>query len=159
VDETQRPNLSPAETARLEALGRIIDEAQRQLRDGKVSPELLADLGMTQEEFRAFVEKYSQRLDRVGRDAKRRGTDAAGSQGQVDLPGRSGLQKGRGPDGKLLDPGDGEQLTPDELRKLYESRAAEVPPEYRRQVEAYFRALSEMNAPADPTGSTTAPAK
>ena len=36
-----------------------------------------------------------------------------------------------------------ETLTPDQMKKLYESKAATVSPEYRKEVEDYFKNISE----------------
>ena len=69
--------------------------------------------------------------------------------------GESALQAGRGVGAKLVPVRGSEALAPDELKKLYESRAANVSAEYRKHVEAYFRAISESAPPAP----TTAPAK
>ena len=56
-------------------------------------------------------------------------------------------------DGKLDGSHGSEKLSTDEVRKLYEQRTKSVSAEYRKQVEAYFRAISEA-AP-----SKDAPAK
>ena len=59
------------------------------------------------------------------------------------IPGSGRTQAGRGLDGKVENVRGSEKLSIDEIRKLYEQRAKKVSPEYRKQVEAYFRAISE----------------
>ena len=105
---------------------------------------------MTRQELRNFVARYSRRLDRAlpGRGGRDPQASAAGEAG--GLPGSLRMQSGRGAVGGLGVSGS-EKLSPDRQRELYESRSKTVSPEYRRQVERYYRAIS---AP-DPT---TAPA-
>ena len=55
---------------------------------------------------------------------------------------------GRSTDARLTNTTGLSDLTPDQLRKLYESRKASISPEYRKHVEAYLRAISE-NAPTE----------
>ena len=55
---------------------------------------------------------------------------------------------GRSTDKRLGDTSGMSDLTPDQIRKLYESRKAKISPEYRKHVEAYLRAISE-NAPTE----------
>lgn len=133
--------ISPQDRAALSSIGSVIDEAQKQVRDGTVDPALLKDLGMTQEQFRGFVEQYTQRLDLL----RTHKSDESGGQqvGNTDGAGSKNLQGGRALDDQLLDVKGAENLTPDEIRKLRESRAAKVSPEYRKQVEDYFRSISE----------------
>jgi hypothetical protein len=66
------------------------------------------------------------------------------------------VQSGAALANQLLDVRGGEKLTPDQLRKLRESSAARVSPEYRQAVEDYFRAISEGAAARTPA---TAPAR
>ncbi len=150
-------DLSPADWQRLQAIGRVIDEAQKQLRGGDVDPKLLKDLGMTPTQFKAFVEKYTQRLEWVKDD---RGDISGGSvAGRQDGPGARTVQAGRTLDQQLLDVRGGEKLTPDQIRHLYESRSARISPEYRKQVEDYFRAISEgagASAAPAPVGASPA---
>ena len=56
---------SCAGLAKPDAVGRVLDEAQKQIRDGDVDPKLLKDLGMTAPQFKSFVEKYSQKFEQV----------------------------------------------------------------------------------------------
>jgi hypothetical protein len=153
------PDLSPADRQQLAALGRVIDEAQKQLRGGDVDPKLLKDLGMTQPQFKTFVEKYTQRLERVKDD---RGDVSGGPvEGRQDGPGGRTAQAGKTLDQQLLEVRGGEKLTPDQIRQLYESRSAKISPEYRKQVEDYFRAISEGGAGSPPPtpAPTSGPAR
>ena len=133
----------------------MIDEAQRQVRDGKVAPKLLKKLGMTDAQFRSFVEKYSRRFGKLRPMADR--TDRPGQEigGAFELPGSEKLQTGRAWDSKLGNVTGSEKLTPDEIRKLSESKAARASRKYREHVQAYLRAISEGAADTP----TTAPAK
>ena len=135
--------LSPGEQERLRAVGRTIDEASRRLRSGQVAPALLRDLGMTAGELAGFVERYRTIFGRTREMPDRTERPGETVLDAFRLPGSGQMQSGRKVDGKLGDVTGSEKLTPDELRKLYESRAAKVSPEYRKQVEAYFRAISE----------------
>jgi len=77
-------------------------------------------------------------------------------QGSSMLPGDPRLQHGRKIDGNLENQRGTEKLSPDDLRKLYEQRAKNVAPEYRPQVEAFFRAISDLTPTTAPA---TAPSK
>jgi hypothetical protein len=156
------PAISAQEQAAIASVGKVIDEAQKQLRDGDVDPKLLKDLGMTSQQFKGFVEQYTQQLDRI----RRNGDDApAGTQqARAEGPGGKAVQAGQGLDQQVLDVKGGEKLTPDQVKKLYESRSASVSPEYRKQVEDYFRAISEGGAgatppPASPRTPASGPAR
>ena len=157
VDGGEKP-LTPQESARISSVGKVIDEAQKQLRGGDVDPALLKDLGMTPQQFRTFVEQYTQRLEKMKRDPAETpdGRQWVGYEG----PGGRTTQGGKTLDSQMLDVRGGEKLTPDQLRKLQESPTAKVSPEYRKQVEDYFRAISEGAAGGIPPagGSTPTPA-
>ena len=130
---------------KLESIGRSLDEAKRQIRDGQVDPELLKDLDMTPEEFRQFVEEYANRVDRLRRQLDRRpGVDRIGA---IEI-GSDERQAGRGASG-AGDIAGTEELTADELRDLYESRMQNVSPEYRKQVEEYYRNIMRQDADQD----------
>ena len=146
VREPAGPLAAGRQQGNLESLGRLISEARKDLRDGKVDPELLKSLGMTREQFAAFVEKYTQRIGKV--EPMKDSTPRPGGivRGDFVIPGSDRKQTGTGLDPKLENVRGGEKLTPDEVRTLYEQRAAKVSSEYRKQVEAYFRAISEAAA-------------
>ena len=115
----------------------------------------MKQLKMTPERFSAFVEEYSRRLEGL------RGippSDVPGqiAQGSFRLPEGPGRQGGPLVDRRLAGAAGIERLSPDEVRKLFERRAAKVAPEYRKQVEAYFRAISEEGGRAT---AATAPAR
>jgi len=149
-------SLTPQERAQLESIGRAINEGQKQLRSGQVDPELLKQLGMTQNEFKTFIEKYSSRFGQIKEMPKQTAIPGKAAAKAAESIGVPTVQHGAGMDKGLQDLRGAPKLSPDELKKLYESRAANVSPEYRKQVEAYFRAISESSAAPAPA---TAPAK
>ncbi len=102
---------------------------------------MLKKLGMSEPEFRAFVDKYSRKFGKVREmldetDPARRAREAAVRGGTMEV------QQGKAAAGDVASTG-GEDLSPDEIRELYESRKGKLSPEYRKQVEAYFRAIAE----------------
>ncbi|HUT01283.1 MAG TPA: hypothetical protein VM031_02420 [Phycisphaerae bacterium] len=135
--------LSAAQKANLRSIGRLISEAQKDARGGKIDPALLRSLGMTRDDFIAFVKKYSQRIGEIEKMSEKTVGPDGTIQGSFILPGSDRRQTGRGLSGKLENVQGSERLSKDEVRKLYEQRASKVSPEYRKQVEAYFRAISE----------------
>jgi hypothetical protein len=142
---------SPADRAALEALGRAISEARRDLRHGRTDPELLAKLGMTEPQLAAFVERYADRFGRLGLMPDQTPIAPDQQVGGFQRAGSVDLQAGRGA-GPLNATGV-ETLTPDQWRELYETHADQVRPEHRRAVAEYFRRVAR---PADQP--TTAPA-
>ncbi|MFP4106493.1 MAG: hypothetical protein ACLFVU_10440 [Phycisphaerae bacterium] len=125
--------------------GRVLDEAQKQVRDGTVDAELLKKLDMTSDEYRRFVGKYSQLYNRV-RDSVEKDPDAptvVRREYTLDEPGE--VREGTGTDREITDVSGGEDLTPDQMRELLENRKRRVSPEYRKGVESYLRAISEMS--------------
>jgi hypothetical protein len=158
VDVPGAGNLSPAQQAAISSVGKVIDEAAKQLRDGEVDPKLLKDLGMTQQQFKGFVEQYSQQLEHLRRNGD--DTPTGSQQARAEGPGAKAVQAGQGLDQQVLDVRGSEKLTADQVKKLNESRAAGVSPEYRKQVEDYFRAISEGGAGAAPPATpASAPAR
>ncbi|MFP4053304.1 MAG: hypothetical protein ACLFV7_05505 [Phycisphaerae bacterium] len=142
VDDAEVDKLTPAEKAKLESLGRALDEAQKQLRDGEVDPELLKKFGMTEKEFKDFVKKYAGKYGKV-RDMLEQ-TERTNETDRLVVRGGSGdTQEGTGTADDATGASGREDLSPDEIKKLYESRKGNVSPEYRKQVEDYFRAISE----------------
>lgn len=141
IPEADRP--TPEQKALLSVLGRVIDEGRKQIRGGKVDEELLKQLGMSAPQFTAFVERYEEMFGKVASMPRSTARPSGTVRGAFLLTGAETLQKGRGVDSRLRGIKGAEKLTTDEIRKLYESRAAKVSPEYRKEVEAYFRAISE----------------
>jgi len=156
LDDPVLAKLSPAERKRLESIGRSVSEAQRQLRDDEVDPALLKKLGMTVRQFKAFIEKYTERFGRIQPDPERTEQPRKTVKGAFKLPGSGELKKGRGVDGRIGNTRGTEDLTSDQIRKLYEAKVKDVSPEYRRHVEAYFRAIAESAGRAAPEGKTPA---
>jgi hypothetical protein len=142
VDDPDALPISPTEQARLDALGRALEEAAKDLRDGKVDPQLLKDLGMTQEQFKNFVEEYTQKFGQVKEMLAQTQRPTESVQTGVQTPGDDKLSTGNTVDGQMGVSGT-DKLAPDDIRKLNEAKATKVSPEYRREVEAFFKALSE----------------
>lgn len=163
VKEPTAPLDSADQQASLDAIGKVIAEAEKELRDGKVDPELLKALGMTQAQFATFVEKYTQRIGEVKKMTDQTAKPTGTVVSSAVIPGNARPQAGRGVDGKLDDVRGSEKLSTDEVRKLYEQRSKSVSAEYRKQVEAYFRAISEAapskDAPAKDAASKEAAPK
>ena len=138
------------EKALLEAIARIIDEAQKEIRDDTVDPKLLKDLGMSLAQFKAFIEEYSSRFGAIKQMADRTQPPDGSMIGAIVLPGEDKTQAGKGADGSVGNSTGSQKLSTDEIRKLSQARAAKVSPEYRKEVEAFFRAISESsgNEPA-----------
>ena len=51
-----------AQIKRLESIGKALENAKLKIETGEVDPKLLTQLGMTNRQFKNFVEKYSQRV-------------------------------------------------------------------------------------------------
>ena len=143
--------MTPEQKVKLSAIGRAIDEGRKQIRGGQVDEELLRKLGMTPPQFNAFVERYEEMFGKVGPMPRSTLGPSGTVRGAFLLTGSEKLQGGRGLDRRLGGIQGGEKLTKDQTQKLYESRAAKVSPEYRKEVEAYFRAISEEALGETPT--------
>jgi hypothetical protein len=156
VDSPATDDLSPSEARRLRSVGRIIDEADRQIRNGKIDETLLKDLGMNEAEFASFVEAYRERFDNLF-DVLKATDPASGSTPEPnDLPGDPNLRRG-----EQAAPGVGairgsEKIEVDDSQELLESRRKEVSSEFRKEVEGYFRAVSDQPVADKPA---TQPAK
>ena len=142
-------NISPVQASQLQSLGRALDEAQKELRGGKVDDELLKQIGMTPPQYQSFVESYSQLFGKVKPLLAVTERPTATVNNAFFAPGTQQVQTGKGLDSKLGVSGT-EKLTGDQMKKLNESRAARVSPEYRKSVDAYFRSVSEGSAPPSP---------
>ena len=135
---------TPAEKAMLRSIGRDIDEALRRIRGGRVEAKLLSDLGMSKAQLAAFVEGYAKRLSTLKTSYDDKSHVPRGSErGAFGLTGDRALRKGESPAPRLSGLKGFEKLSPDRIRKLYESRRDQFSPEYRKHVEAYLRAISE----------------
>ncbi len=143
VDDPGRtPHLTPEQVEKIRSTGRTINEADRQLRDDEVDEEMLKDLGMTREQYRNFVERYRQRLDKVRPAVDKTERPNKTAPGSRKVPGESGVQTGQPGDGEISVTGS-EELTEEEKNKLNESRRSKVSPEYRRHVDEYYRSISD----------------
>ena len=135
-------DLPAGDQQKLRSIGRTINEAQKRVRDNKIDPELLKKLGMTESEFGNFVEKYAKRYGKRKPDAAETEKPTDVVKNAFNLTGKAGRQGGKAA-GEDVGVEGAEKLTKDEIRKLLESRASEVAPEYRKAVEEYYRAISE----------------
>jgi hypothetical protein len=107
---------------------------------------------MTPQEFGRFVEEYSQRVDRVRQNLQRQGPILLDEEGMTEL-GSTQRQEGD-PRGRIGNVTGLEDLSPDEVRRLYESRIEKVSPEYRKQVEQYYRNIMRQKSQDAPRQST-----
>jgi len=137
--------IAPQQQAKLRSVGRVINEADRRNRAGQIAPELLKELGMTNEKFTGFVEEYASRLSRLTDAPDRTDRPRTGVKAPSDTVGAETLQQGKGVE-KGLGARGMEELTADQVRELSESRVENVSPEYRRLVEAYLKAVSEAES-------------
>jgi len=152
VDVPEASGVTPEQAAHLQSIGRVIDEAQRRIRGGKVNPELLKELGMTSSRFAAFVERYNSRFGRIAEMPRRTDRPGRSVSGAFKLTGSGALQKGRAAGERLGDVSGAEKLPTDRIRNLLQPRLRKVSPEYRKEVEAYFRAISQ--GPRDAEAAT-----
>jgi len=143
VKEPTGPLASGGQKPNLQSIGKIISEAREDLKNGKVDKDLLKSLGMTRDQFAAFVDRYTQRIGKIEKMKDETAGPDGTIRGSFAIPGSGRTQAGRGLNGKVENVRGSEKLSIDEIRKLYEQRAKKVSPEYRKQVEAYFRAISE----------------
>ena len=138
---------SPIDTTpQLAGIDRLMRQAQEQIVGNKVDPQLLQDLNMTPEQFRDFVRKYTERLDRlaplparnlrparISPDTARRAGTAAVKSGNTDLGNFSGSP----------------QLSQDDLSKRAAARP-KVAEAYRSLVSAYFIAIGQGEPTSQP---------
>jgi hypothetical protein len=149
VDDPQNFGQTAGGPNNLDTLGRALDEAQKEIRDGKVDPALLKQLGMNNDELKAFVEKYSKRVGEL--KAMKTKSDAPDQvvSGNIGLGGSEKVQEGRGSD--ISAGAGGEKLTPDQLKKLNEARSGKIPPELQDVTAAYFKAISGSSTSTNTT--------
>jgi hypothetical protein len=134
----ESPAASPLADPSLGSLGRMIDEAQQHDRAGTPDDAMLAELGMTAPQFNAFIERYTQRLEKL-RQYEARLADAekiiqpqspAGTptvlHGGADLHGAAASAP----------------ASPEALSGLAAPSRQNISPEYRQHVEDYLRAVA-----------------
>ncbi len=141
--ENKQGDLTPEELAQLESLGKAIDELAREIESGQVDPKLLDKLAMTPEQLKGFVEKYTGMFDKLREKLSSQGPPRV-VRGQAAQIGQSGVQQGRGRDAGGASGTQG--MSADQMKNISDARLQQVPPEYRKQVEAYFRAVAEMRS-------------
>lgn len=125
---------------------KIAAQLHQALERGEVDEEFLEEVTMTREELLEFAKKY-EKIFRPRRD-----TDSAGDQDASDLPERPASQEdasedvvmgsGVDEDARGLRSVDGEALTEEELRDLFDEFSDNVSPEYRDVIEAYYKNLA-----------------
>jgi hypothetical protein len=127
----------PTAAPSLGALGRIIDEAQQRQRAGNPEDAMLREIGMSAEQFQAFIKPYAERFERL-RQYEAQGLDAekiaarppssapAILHGSGDIHGAAGTV-----------PSEKEDLS-----RLAAPSRQNVSQEYRQHVEDYLRAVA-----------------
>jgi hypothetical protein len=124
----------------LESIGRALSQAGRQIRDESVDPALLKKMQMNPEEFRVFVEAYQEKFDEV-RHAP------AGEAERVDDGDREfgsrEVQRGEGVSDTVGRVTGAEEGPSETDPKAVQQRSQTVSPEYKQDLEAYLRTVSE----------------
>jgi hypothetical protein len=127
---------------------RIITRAEEQLREGEVSEAFLANMEMTNAEFRRFVTSWQRKLE-----AAAHGPDA------VSVPLPADAAPGSGP-GELLRPVQAASPAGGEVRRgsdgsqgLVQGSEARVSPRLRPAVAGYFEAIGRMGGPGSRKGN------
>jgi hypothetical protein len=117
-----------------------MSEAQKDIRAGQTDPELLKDLGMSSEQFRDFVTKYTERFDKLRELAGRPASPAPDEADSPERAGDKGVRKGtsdlRNVTGKV-------RIQADETGRLADPQRQKTSKTYLRHVQEYFRAVSE----------------
>ncbi|MCX5669861.1 MAG: hypothetical protein NTU94_00875 [Planctomycetota bacterium] len=126
---------------------RIITRAEELLREGEVSEAFLANMEMTNAEFRRFVTSWQRKLE-----AAAHGPDA------VSVPLPADAAPGSGP-GELLRPVQAASPAGGEVRRgsdgsqgLVQGSEARVSPRLRPAVAGYFEAIGRMGGPGSRKG-------
>ena len=146
-------SVTPGQKERLQTIGRAINEIERRTRAGKIDPNLLKKLGMTEQQLSQFVKRYTDKFDKIRKPKMKK--DAKPPLPEEDVvsstsvqTGSKKLQKGTAIEKGMSDVTGTSKHSADDIRKLYESSKVKISPEYRKHVEAYLRAISE-NAPRE----------
>ena len=116
----------------------ILRRLEEELRQKKVDPELLKEMGWTEEDAKKFAERMRAESAKVEdkSDPLNQGKRAGFGQG-TDLRKSTGRSAGKGSD---------------QLQDLFSGRRTPPPPEVRKRYEAYMKSLSAE-------GMTRSPAK
>jgi hypothetical protein len=123
----------------IETVGAVVRALEDKLRTNQVDPGLLRELGWTERDAATWVERFKRELhlpDLAG--AERPDGIEAGAN-----PDFAGILRGGEASGGIIG-GEGDErtrLSPDQIRRLYESRRNDIPPEYRRAFEEYLKEL------------------
>jgi hypothetical protein len=120
---------------------RLIEEADKRLREGEVSDAFLGRMGMTNAEFRRFVTAWQRQLETAGAnpqvtpgpDAMRTAAGAGGIE-VLRYAGGSGVRP-------IISPPAGR---PDGPQGLVQGSDVRVSPRLKPAVSAYFEAVSRM---------------
>ena len=134
----------PASEPDLRVVGPVIDELFDRLLRNDISPELLQDLNWDIQDLAVWVVTYKAKLDQLPQERPDAGVLLGGP-----LPG------GAEPEERVIEMatptrpvtstlGDAAaEISPDELRELFQGAKGTVSPEYRQLMEDYYKALSE----------------
>lgn len=125
----------------------VLKKLDEQLKKKEIDPEMLKEMGWTEDQFRKFADRMRQKQDKPPEKLddpltrKNRGDFGKGA----DLRRSTGRAGGSGPQ--------------DNQRGLYESRRVAPPPEYRDHFEAYTRSLSKIGSGAAKKDAPAPPGK
>jgi len=122
---------------------RLIEEADRRLRDGEVTDTFLGRMGVGNAEFRRFVVAWQRRLDAVA------GTGAATSRPREVRtdPGKREVEVLRPSGGTEAAPIVGPvNVGPDGRKGSVQGASSDVSPRLRQAVKAYFETIDQLTA-------------
>ncbi len=111
---------------------------------------------MTDQQFRNFVERYTKRFKQLRQKLNGDGKKKY-KEGTVKMVGPDGLRKAKR--ARLSDVTETQVLPDEQDRELRETRSRKVPPKYLKQLDAYFRAVSEGQSKELPTTRPSSEAK
>jgi hypothetical protein len=128
--------------ATLEGFGKAIDAAAEGLRKGDPpDPELLKQFDNNPNEYRSFVTKYKEMLDRQRAKATSGDSKDQQVQNAANAPGTLNLQGGTGVAAGLGGADHAAEVRQDQQRKLQEAQRANLSDELRRVSDEFHRVL------------------
>lgn len=137
LDAVDDQVLMPGTAQPLKSVGEALDKARRQIKSGDIDPKLLEAMNMTAPQFKDFVEKYTAEYDKALWKNRENQKETVKASRSIDDDVQHGVENKTG------------NVTADasvEKHRAKEDRGtlpADVSPEYRKQLEAYLRAVSE----------------
>jgi len=143
------PEPSPAPDVPQSAL--TLRKLQDLLKEGKFTPNVERQLGMTKDEAEQFVKSF-KKPEQPGPVGPGREIKARPGEEKVIAPDRKGHEFSTNAVVSNRNDRSGSTIPQDTLNGLSEGLKSSPPPEIRRQVEAYFRGLNGAR-PAAPSGT------